>query len=107
PLPVGAGRAVAGERAVDEARVDLAQARPVDAETLGHAHGEVFDHHVRLLDETQEESAPLRRLQVESDRLLRTAPLEEGDAEVGLVPLLERRSARAEIERRAREAVAR
>src|SRR3546814_5058725 len=86
--------------------LDRAQPRPVDAEALRHADREVLDDDIGRPDQPQEEAAPFGRFQVERDRLLGAAPLQEGDAEVGLVPLLERRPARADIERCLRERVA-
>src|SRR3546814_19056784 len=63
-------------------------------------------YEMRISDWSADVCSSDLRFQVERDRFLGAAPLQEGDAEVGLVPLLERRPARAEIERCLRERVA-
>src|SRR3546814_5163108 len=63
-------------------------------------------YEMRISDWSADVCSSDLRFQVERDRFLGADPLQEGDAEVGLVPLLERRPDRAEIERCLRERVA-
>ena len=49
PLVIGAVLAEAGDAAIDDARIDLAQALVIDAELGLHVGPEVLDHHVGLL----------------------------------------------------------
>ena len=65
PLVIGAVLAEAGDAAIDDARVDLAQALIVDAELCLDVGAEVLDHDVGLLGEALEHFEALRVLQVE------------------------------------------
>ena len=56
---VGAVLPVAGERAVDQARVDAAQRLVVHAQALHHAGAEALQHHVRRLRQPVEDVARL------------------------------------------------
>jgi len=80
PILQRTGVAVAGERAIDEARVDRPHALVVDAEPLRHGRPEVVHHHVGALDEAAKHAEPARPLQVEADALLVAVDPEEGAA---------------------------
>ena len=70
PVRVGPVLAKAGNAGVDEPRIDLAQRRVVDAETLLHVGPVVLDHHIGLGGEPAKNLDALRRLQVEPDGAL-------------------------------------
>jgi len=70
---------VAGDRAVDEARVEPRHALVIDAETGGHARPEAFEDDVRLRRQTLEDRAPLGVLEIESHAAL--VALDERNAE--------------------------
>ena len=59
--------AVAGDRAVDEPGVLLAQALVADAEAVEHAGAEGLQHDVVLARQAQEDLAPAVGLQVDAD----------------------------------------
>ena len=65
PLVVGAVLAEAGDAAIDDARVDLAQALIVDAELCLHVGTKILDHDVGLLGEPLEHFEALGVLQVQ------------------------------------------
>ncbi|MGY4334582.1 hypothetical protein ACVWWG_008999 [Bradyrhizobium sp. LB7.2] len=70
PLVVGPVLAEAGDAAIDDARVDLAQALIVDAELLLHVGTEIFHHDVGLGGEALEHGKPALVLQVQRHRPL-------------------------------------
>ena len=70
PLVIGPVLAEAGDAAIDDARVDLAQALIVDAELCLDVGTEVLDHDVGLLGEALEHFEALRVLQVQRHRPL-------------------------------------
>ncbi len=70
PGGLGAALSEAGDRAVDEPRVQLAERSVAEAEALHGAGTEVLDHHVGLGEETAENGLPVRRLHVEGQALL-------------------------------------
>ena len=70
PLVIRPVLAEAGDAAIDDARVDLAQALIVDAELCLDVGTEVLDHDVGLLGEALEHFEALRVLQVERHRPL-------------------------------------
>ena len=70
PLVIGPVLPEPGDAAVDDARIDLAQALVVDAELAFDVGAEVLDHHVSLLGEALEHFQALRVLQVERHRAL-------------------------------------
>src|SRR4029078_4568461 len=65
-----AGRTVAGNRAIDDGRIDFAQYRVIHAEPRGDAWTEIFDDDVGFGSELQEYFATARRFEVERHRLL-------------------------------------
>ena len=65
PLVVGAVLAEAGDAAIDDARVDLAQALIVDAELCLDVGTKILDHDVGLLGEALEHFEARRVLQVQ------------------------------------------
>ena len=73
--------AVAGERAIDRAGVQLPRRVRPEAEPLHHAGAEVLRHHVCPGDQAQRRIAPLRPLQVERERALAGVDGEEGRAQ--------------------------
>ena len=84
--------AVAGDRAVDEARVLLAQALVADAEAVEHARAERLEQHVGVADQPQQHLLAGGRLEVDPDRAL--APVErqeQGAAGARLGALVVRR----------------
>ena len=73
--PAGLGMtAVAGDRAVDEARVLGMQTLVINAEPLGCAGCEALDEHVRRLHQVVEGGGVLVLLQVQHDALLAPVP---------------------------------
>ncbi len=80
-LRVGAVLAVAGDRAVDEPGVLLAQALVADPEPLHHPRPKRLEQHVVLAHQPQQHLAPGVGLQVEPDRALAAV---EGEEERGL-----------------------
>ena len=69
-VAVRAVLAVAGDRAVDEGRVRLAQHVEADAELVEHAGPEALDQHVGRLGQLEQGLAAPLLLQVEADRAL-------------------------------------
>jgi hypothetical protein len=69
-LPVGAGLAEAGNRRIDDARVDFLDRLVVDAELFGDARPEILDDDVGRGGELHEYFLALRLLHVERDALL-------------------------------------
>ena len=69
-IAIGPVETEAGAAAVDQARVELAQHVPADAEAVHHAGGEVLDQHVGLGDKLEEDFPAARLLEVEDHRLL-------------------------------------
>ncbi len=77
-VAIGPVLAVAGDRAVDEARIDGAERLVVDPEARRRPGARALEHHVRLARQAMEDGAPLGRLQVERQAPL--VPPEERDA---------------------------
>src|SRR6185369_15880085 len=69
-LPVGAGLAEAGNRRIDDARVDFLDRLVVDAELFGDARPEILDDDVGRGGEFHKYFLALRLLHVERDALL-------------------------------------
>ena len=67
---VGAVLAEAGNAAIDDLRIDPAQALIVDAELFLHVGPEILDHDVGLFGKPLEHFQPLRVLQIERHRTL-------------------------------------
>src|SRR5437867_2862410 len=78
PVAIGPVLAVAGDRAIDEARIQRAQRLVVDPEARRRPGARALEHHVRLARQALEDGAPLGRLQVERQAPL--VPPEERDA---------------------------
>ena len=76
-VAVGPVLAVAGDRAVDEPGVLLAQALVADAEPVHHAGAEALEQHVGLAHEPQQHLAPGLGLEVDADRALVAVEREE------------------------------
>ena len=68
---------VAGDRAVDDLRVDLAQRLVADAEPVEHARAEGLEHDVGVAHQAQQHLAAGLRLEVEPDRALAAVQREE------------------------------
>src|SRR5262249_38890852 len=62
--------AIAGDAGIDEARVDLFQARIVDAEPRRHGGPKILDQHIGLLDHAVQRRQPFLLFEVEADREL-------------------------------------
>src|SRR5262249_30493548 len=62
--------AVPGEPGIDEARIELLEARIVDAEPRRHRGPEILDEHIGALDHAIEDREPVLLLQVERNRAL-------------------------------------
>ena len=69
-LVIGAVLAEAGNRAIDDARIDLAHALIVDAEFCLHVGAEIFDDDVGLFHQPPEDLEAFRLFQVERHRAL-------------------------------------
>ena len=69
-LVIGAILAEAGDAAIDEARIDLAQGIVIDAEPRLDIGAEVFDHDVGLRGQPPEHVEPFWILQIERHRAL-------------------------------------
>ena len=83
---------VAGDRAVDEPRVLLAQPLVADPQPLHHAGAEALEQHVGLAHEPQQHLAPRVGLQVDADRALVAVERQEQRAARALLrPLVARR----------------
>jgi hypothetical protein len=63
-VPIWPGGAEAGDRAVDQARVDRPQRRVADAQAIHHAWPEILHNHVRLCGEPVNDVDGGRLLQV-------------------------------------------
>ena len=101
-LGVGAVLAVAGDRAVDDARVRLAHPLVADPEPVEHAGAEAVEDDVVALDQAQQRLAPGLALEVEADRALAAVEREvERRARAQLLLLV-----RAVIRRRPADVVA-
>ncbi len=66
-MAVGSGPAKAGERAVDQARIALAQLLVVEAELRERARPVVLDHDVGILEQARQHPLAARGLEVEHD----------------------------------------
>ena len=85
-MRIGAVLAEAGDRAIDEPRIDRAQAFVVEAVALQPADLEVLDQHVGVRREPPDERAPFLRLEIGGDRALAAiAGVEVGGREVAAV----------------------
>ena len=83
---------VAGDRAVDEPRVLLAQPLVADPQPLHHAGAEALQQHVGLAHEPQQDLAPRVGLQIDADRALVAVERQEQRAARALLrPLVARR----------------
>ena len=83
---VGAALAEAGHRAVDQARVLLAQACVIEAELGESADLEVLDQHVRARRELSHDAPALLGFEIELDRALAAiGGVEIGGAEMAAV----------------------
>jgi len=69
-IAIGAVEPEARAAAIDQARVDLAEHVPADAQAIHDAHGEVLDQHIGLGHQFEEELLAARLLEVEHHRLL-------------------------------------
>src|SRR5437773_3458659 len=87
PLGVRAGLAEAGDRAVDDPRIDLRQRLVVDAEPLLHVRPEVLDDDVGARRQLLDDLDAARMLEVERHRALVPVQVEEVEAERGRVAL--------------------
>ena len=70
PMLVGAGAAKAGQRAVDQGRVRLADFGVTETEPVHHAGAEVFNQHVRRSDQAPQHLRAARCLQIQGNALL-------------------------------------
>jgi hypothetical protein len=66
----GAGLAVAGDGAVDDARIDRPHRLVADAELVHHAGPEALENHVGIARQAQENLDARRLLQVQAQALL-------------------------------------
>src|SRR5260221_563531 len=81
-VAIGAVGAEAGDAAIDETRVDLAQALIIELQPMLHIGPEVLDHDVGVLDQPVQDLERLRLLEIEGD-----APLVAVQVlEIGAVP---------------------
>ena len=87
-IAVGAILAVAGDGAVDEPRIALAQALVADAQAVEHARPKRLEQHVGVLREAQQHLSALLGLQIDPDRALTAVQREEQRATRGLVGAL-------------------
>ena len=69
-VAIGSVEAEARAAAIDQARVDLAQHLPADAEAIHHAGRKILDQHVGLGDQCQEDLLAARLLEIEHHQLL-------------------------------------
>src|SRR6266851_1686982 len=69
-VAVGTVLAEAGDAAIDQARIDRAEALVVDTEPMLHVGAVVFDDHVGALDESFQDCDSLRLLKIEGHALL-------------------------------------
>jgi len=74
---VGTGLAEPGDRAIDQAGVDLAERVVVDAQPGGHPHPVVLDHHVGPFGQLVDRVPGLRVLQVQDNAALVAVYLRE------------------------------
>ena len=76
-IALGVTLAVAGQRDVDQPRVDLRQGVVADAEAIGDTRPVVFDQHVRLTDHLPRPFESARRLEVEHNGAFAPVPRPE------------------------------
>ncbi len=69
--------AIPGQPGIDEARVDLPEARIVDAEASRHRRPEILDQHIGALDHTMQDRKTLLLLQIEREGALAAIGAEE------------------------------
>ncbi len=79
-VALGPVLAVAGDRAVDDARVDRGDSFVIEAEPRHHARPELFDHHVGLFEQRHDLGLVGRVLEVEREGLLAAVEHREVDA---------------------------
>jgi hypothetical protein len=99
-VAVRAVLAEAGDRAVDDLRITVTRARVVDPQLLHGADPQVLQHHVRPIEQPEEDRPALRVLQVDRDALLVAVKVDEvgrfplDAASRTVVPFVERRPPR-------------
>jgi hypothetical protein len=76
-VPARPGGAVAGNRTVDQPRVQLARAIRTESEPLERARPEVLDHHVGGAEKLREERPSVGRLEIDRHALLVAIDAEE------------------------------
>ena len=87
---IGAGLAEAGDRAIDQAGVFLAQAGIIETELGKPADLEILDQHVRARRELAHDAAPFLALEIELDRALAAiGSVEIGGSEMAAVGRLD------------------
>ena len=69
--------AVAGDRAVDEARVDASESLVADPEPVEHARAERLEQHVGVAGEPEQDLLALLVLEIDPDRALRPVERQE------------------------------
>ena len=89
------GRAEAGNRAVDHARIDRPRERIADAEPVERARAEVLDDDVGLAQQVGEHVARAGLLQVERDAVLAAKPVQRRHRDIVGSRAAERRRRRA------------
>ena len=81
-LRFGATLSVAGDGAIDDARVDLPHDLVTQPQTLHDAWPKLIDHHIRRLDQGRKLFQSTRRLQVDGNAALAAIEHRERDAGV-------------------------
>ena len=70
PLAPATGLAIAGDRAVHQASIVLAQGAVIDAQALRHTRTEAFHHHVGLGDELANHAGGISVFEIQRDAAL-------------------------------------
>ena len=84
----GTGLAVAGDRAIDQPRIDLAQRLVAEPEAVHHAGAEILDQDIGFRDQPMNERDRIGILEVEREASLSRIEL----AEIGAVAVADRRA---------------
>src|SRR5205823_14061130 len=69
--------AIAGQPGIDEARIDLFEARVIDAEPRRHRRPEILDQHIGALDHPMQDREPVLLLEVEREGALASVGAEK------------------------------
>ncbi|MNL09996.1 hypothetical protein D3C87_1307830 [compost metagenome] len=97
PLQVGAAVAIAGARAIDDARIDFLEGLVAEAQARQHAGTEVLDQHIGALDQFVDHFARAFGLEVQGQGALVAVPGQEVGAFAAAQPAVVERQGTEQV----------